>query len=129
MSIALIESGNDTLAVSWSFDGDYVVEVTVKSSGFSGSSSGHVLAAEFESFRRDLVALERTRKGRASLEAVYEREFEIKIEALDALGHIGVSGRVREYNSSGNGLHINELSFGFEFDPSLLLGFARAFEA
>ena len=125
MGKARIGSADDALTMSWMFDGDYVLDILVGASGFSGFASGHVLAAEFDSFRDAVAMLERTRRGEAIIESVYEGEFLVKVYSVDSLGHIGVSGKVRGLRLSRSDMPDNELTFGFEADPASLVEFSN----
>lgn len=126
MSIARLESAEDSFELSWTHDGDYLLSIIVVSYGYSGHASGHVVNPQFESFRSSLATLEKTRQGTASITSFLSGDFEFTIGSIDRVGHMGVSGRLRFDNLSGNWLHLNELRFSFEFDPSELSGFIDA---
>lgn len=71
-----------------------------------------------------LAELDRTRRGRAALEAASPEDFRLSIEAVDAAGHIAIRGHVSDRTPDGFRL---SLSFGFTFDPGQLASTLSAF--
>lgn len=129
MPSALLTSTKAFLRLSWSYDGDYYVSVEVESDGYAGHVGAHVTEPEFDEFSRQLLDLETSRKGTATLSSIVQGEFEIAIKSLDNLGHIGAIGKLRNcVDRTGLG-HVNELSFGFDVDPSDFVSFVKNFDA
>lgn len=107
--------GDDTPA-----EEDAYITIRVQSSGFSGSNDLWVNGADFKSFCRQLVELEKSRKGEARLSSISPDELSLTIKSIDSLGRVAVVG------DTGYSVHIGQqtdehrVTFGFEFDPSQL---------
>lgn len=111
--------------------GDTRLEVVVTSGGFSGRSSAWVDNDRLCAFVRQLSALLKDRgQGAADLESISPGEFVLRIESVDSLGHIAVSGRLAKRMYAGEcGPYLHAVEFGFEFDPTALSEIVATFEA
>ena len=104
-----------------SWDGDAYVTIAVDSQGFKGHNDLHVFGSAFREFCRDLLALQRTLKGRARLiSARSPEELDITFQPADALGHIRISGHTGYEVQADHGLNWHAVHFGFQVDPSSL---------
>ena len=129
MEPASISSDSGHLLLSFRFDGDFYVAIDAASHGYSGSADGHVAADNFNQFASDLCVLEEKRKGSAVLSSVIPDVFEIRIESLDNLGHLGASGTLTDVISRNHHGHVVRLDFSFEFSPSVLAAFSNSVAA
>ncbi|MDJ0927522.1 MAG: hypothetical protein QNJ73_07700 [Gammaproteobacteria bacterium] len=104
--------------VRW--DGDAYITIEVDSRGFCGRNDLHVLGAGFSAFCRNLLVLQETLQGKATLSSVVDRELDLTVARSDALGHISVTG------STGYEIEMNHTSFwhsvhfGFQLEPNRL---------
>jgi hypothetical protein len=106
--------------------GDFLVTIEAQIEGFCGHADGHVFGAAWHAFVRQLAALEAERKGAARLISAMPGDFDLEVMALDSKGHMGLSG-VLSYRRAGvDEWPVQQLRFGFEFDPSKLSAFAKA---
>ena len=127
MGSATLHEEDGSIIIAWDFDGEFIVSVEVAAFGFTGHSDGHVDTKNFNSFRRSLAILEKNRRGGAVLSSVYPGLFEITVQSTDDLGHMAVGGALR-FDANRKDTHIQELHFEFEFEPSKLRSFVRAFD-
>jgi hypothetical protein len=98
-------------------DRDLLLNVTVAIGGYRAADQVWIVDAGFDRFLTELSELERTRRGRAALEAASPEDFRLSIEVVDAAGHIAIRGQVSDRTPDGFRL---SLSFGFTFDPGQL---------
>lgn len=122
--IRLSASGASFLLTSESDGGeDYLVAIDAEADGFKGHTDGHVVGAAWQGFRQALAALEKTRKGEATLESAMPGEFSVRIGAINGRGHMGVSGCLAYARA---GWPRQSLNFAFEFEPSQLAAVQQA---
>jgi hypothetical protein len=101
--------------------GDGCLRIRISSAGFTGHSNVWVLADSLRSFCRALLALERDRRGEATIESISPGELKLKIRSVDSLGHMTIEG------STGHSIQRrcvrtwHSVAFGLEFDPSQLV--------
>jgi hypothetical protein len=69
-------------------DRDLLLNVTVAIGGYQAADQVWIVDADFDRFLAELAELERTRRGRAALEAASPEDFRLSIDAVDAAGHI-----------------------------------------
>jgi hypothetical protein len=100
--------------------GDACFFVAVNSAGFSGANEVWVDSAALQTFCRALVALEKARKGEASLSSISPGELELTIGSVSSLGHLAVSGELGWPVRREHGLFDHLVRFGFEFDSGQL---------
>lgn len=74
--------------------GDLCLNLRIDTAHFSGQSETWVLAASWASFLHDLRELERSRRGRATLQSINPSELRLELYASDALGHMAFDGEV-----------------------------------
>jgi hypothetical protein len=84
------------------------VRVKIRAGAFSGNFSAYLLAREIVKFKNELETLHKNLKGTAKFETI-EEQLLLKIN-VDKLGHISISGEVRDEAGTGNRL-IFEMSF------------------
>ena len=110
------------ILIDWHAEGsgDYVVSIEAEADGFRGHADGHAVGAAVREFVRGLIRLEQSRKGKAQLASVIQNEFQVTIQAIDGVGHMGVSGILRAGPFGPEGRPPQMLKFFFEFDPSQL---------
>jgi hypothetical protein len=128
MKTLSVSEGESLLGLSLSDDGsgDFLVSIEVRTDQFAGHADGHVVGAHWLQFVADLRRLEQSRKGAARLVSASPGEFELTIGAVDATGHIGVSG-VLSYRRPGVEYRPRQrLEFGFPIDPSSLVALAHS---
>jgi hypothetical protein len=104
---------------------DAYVTIRVSSEGFAGHNDTWVPARSLRAFCTALIALERDRRGDASMEAYSPDEFKVRIYSTDSKGHMAVEGFCgyqvhRETTHPWHTVH-----FGFEFEPSQLKNAVR----
>ena len=112
-------SSTGKVKIEWNFDGDYIVRTTAKLQGYSGHSDGHVIKDEFEEFAKDIVELSKTRKGEAKFESAHPGDFEVIVQSVDGVGHMGVFGQLN-FSSPQNRNEVQGLKFSLEFPPEQL---------
>lgn len=103
-----------------SWDDDAYITVKIDSRGYSGLNDLHVLAVDFKNFCKDLLSLQATLKGSAELNSVIPNELHIKIQPLDSLGHISVTGKTGYQIHTQHSCNWHSVEFGFEVDPQEL---------
>lgn len=103
-------------------NGDAYLMIRVSSAGFTGRNDLWVLGSALRSFCHALVALERTRCGEAVLESISPNELRLLVRSVDLRGHMLVEGVTGYQVQHENSQTWHSVQFGFEFDPSQLLG-------
>jgi hypothetical protein len=105
------------------------VQVDLASNGFCGTLEEVAFEhAELSRFLADLDHLERDRRGSAALSAMSPREFDLKIEVIDRLGHVLLTAELTRYlYEIGGRLAPHHVSVGFSLDPALLPAIVRDF--
>ena len=123
-----IEEEDSVLELTATSDdsGDFLVSIEAQSEGFSGHADGHVVGAAWQSFVRELAALEEKRKGAARLVSAMPGEFDIEVKSIDSKGHMGASGALSYRRAGVEQWPAQQLRFAFEFDPSKLSAFVVA---
>ena len=101
--------------------GDGYVTIVASSAGFAGHNDLWVLAASLHSFGRDLIALERDRRGDAVLESISPDELKLRIRSVDRRGHMAIEGSTGYHVHRAGSQIWHAVHFGFEFDPSQLV--------
>ena len=101
-------------------DGDYLVSIEAEAEGFKGHADGHVTGSDLRTFTDGLKELERSRKGKAVLISALPDEFQVTVQAIDSVGHMGVTGALR-YTRLGCEWPVQALQFGFDFEPNQLI--------
>lgn len=100
--------------------GDAYVTIRLHSNGYAGQNDLWVSQESLCGFCRDLVKLEKQRKGKSLLESMSPGELSLQIFSIDSLGHMGVRGTTGFKVYNGKDLFPHSVTFGFEFDPSQL---------
>ena len=106
-------------------DNDILLSVTVKVKGYSAADQAWVVASSFHQFLNELQKLDLTRKGRAVLEGASSDDLGLEFFSTDTAGHMAVKGHVG-WDSSER--HLQQLRFGFDFEPDMLPKLVREFE-
>ena len=106
-------------------DRDLLLNVTVKIRGYSAADHAWVVANDWCEFLSELRALERLRKGHATLHGASPRNLELTIKATDHAGHMAVSGFLGRDTPDG---FAQKLEFGFAFDAGMLPTVVRELE-
>ncbi len=101
--------------------GDAYITISLSSNGYSGHNDLWVSSESLCCFCRDLIDLEKKRKGEALLESISPGELYQQIFSIDSLGHLGVRGKTGFEVINGTDLFPHSVTFGFEFDPSQLI--------
>jgi hypothetical protein len=96
----------------------------VQCRAFTGEVEAWILRANWTTFSNQLETLERTRRGEALLESISPGELRLRIQSIDALGHMGVDGELAgSFHGDGRQRQVVHLRFGLvEFDPTMLPG-------
>jgi hypothetical protein len=117
-----LNAGESIMSLDWDDDGsgDYLVSIEAEAEGFKGHADGHVTGSDLRAFIASLEKLERSRKGKARLISALPGEFEVTVEAVDSVGHMGVAGVLR-YTVPGDERPSQILQFAFDFEPSQLI--------
>lgn len=105
--------------------GDAYVTVKVHSNGYSGQNDLWVSSISLHHFCRNLIDLEKRRKGEALLESMSPDELYLQIFSIDSLGHMGPKGNTGYTVFKGSDIFPHSVTFGFEFDPSQLIKAAK----
>jgi hypothetical protein len=118
------------MSINWNAqgDGDYLASVEAEAEGFKGHADGHVTRSDLKAFFEGLRKLEHTRKGKAVLISAAPDEFEVTVQAVDAVGHMAVIGTLR-YTSLGGERPTQILRFEFDFEPNQLVEAVKATHA
>jgi hypothetical protein len=107
--------------------GDSRVEVTVEVGSFRGSGKVWLGRGDYDRFLESFSALVRTRNGEATLRAMSPDAFELVFRPTDGLGHVKMTGVLRE-NRHGRYSALSEgISFEVELDGEFLEEYARSF--
>lgn len=107
--------------------GDAQILSRVVSHGFSGHQGGWIEREVFQRFCRDIAALERTRKGEATLVSMSPGELMLHVSSTDNQGHMAVKGNLASLESRRRFGH--SLEFGFDFEPIELEALAASLSA
>jgi len=126
----VFKSGDDFIRIAAEFEtdaslasfGDARVSVWVKSADFEAKNDLWVLGEAFGAFCQALVGLEVSRKGEAKLISASPGELELSIKAISAVGAMVVGGVCGYPVYRPHGSIVHRMEFGFEFDPSQLVG-------
>ena len=108
-----LTSPSGEVEVGWTHDGDFLVWIAVDLDGM------------FRDFVRSVRTLCETRQGEAGFVSVYDGEFELKIQSIGNLGHLGVCGHLKSPASS-DGEHSQRLEFSMGFSPEQIEKVVRA---
>lgn len=104
------------------------VSVEVCSCGFSGRHSlVFFFDSDYSGFLEQLRELERTRRGKARIEAMSPEEFWLEILAVDRLGHIHAQGKLTQITTRRPHQLWSSLGFDIELDPTSLPKVVREF--
>jgi hypothetical protein len=108
------------------YDTDRLLLVAVQFHAFAGATDTWVPGEAWSAFVRELDELERTRQGKASLEAISPDELLLVFRSLDRAGHMAVEGFV----GVRSGSHQMKLTFSsIELDPTDLPRIVRELRA
>ncbi len=124
MSRIEFSSSTGRFSLSWSFDGDYYVNMSVRVQGFKGHADGHVAAGDFGQFAQSIVVLSETRKGEARFASVVPDAFGCTVRSIDGSGHLAVFG-ILSFSSQAERAGQQRLDFGLEFEPSQIESAAK----
>jgi hypothetical protein len=97
--------------------GDSHLAVRVASGTFAGQSHPWVTGAALRSFCTALAALERNRRGEASLASMSPGELDLRIRSVDSCGHMAIEGSTGCHIHRDHSLAWQAVHFGFEFEP------------
>lgn len=100
--------------------GDAYITIKLHSNGYAGHNDLWVSYESLCNFCRNLIELEKKRKGETILESVSPGELYLQILSIDSLGHVGLKGTTGFQVFEGTDLFPHSVTFGFEFDPSQL---------
>ena len=103
--------------------GDVRVIARVRFGDFGGTVDAWIARDTWSTFSEQLIALERTRQGKAMLESMSPGELRLCLRSLDRQGHMGVEGELTHnlYGAGGRRPQLLQLQFdAMEFDPTLL---------
>lgn len=101
--------------------GDAYLTIRVSSAGFAGHNDLWVSGECLRKFCADLVALERNRRGAASIESVLPEELKVTVRSINSRGHMAVEGHTGYEVQREDFRYPHAVHFGFEFDPSQLV--------
>jgi hypothetical protein len=96
--------------------------VAATSGSFSGSNpSVHVSRTDWDAFLRDLERLEASRTGEATVTSMSPGALELRIAAVDRLGHLAVVGQISDHVlGRGHQRVTSRIAFEIELDPAAL---------
>ena len=100
--------------------GDALLGVRVQSSGFAGTSEVWVLLEQLRQFCAELMALNGSLRGEATLNSISPEELELKVLSVSSRGHIAVQGKVGRYVYGSERMYWHSTAFGFEFEQTQL---------
>jgi hypothetical protein len=100
--------------------GDAYITLDVLSGGFAGRNDLWVLGRDFSAFCADLVALELSLKGEATLESISPNELKLRIFSANGRGLLAVEGNTGYAVQGQDGVFWHSVSFGFTFEPQQL---------
>lgn len=128
MNPLLLQGHENSIQISASIEedaslsslGDAYVQISISSSGFKGHNDLWIQSDELRQFYVDLAALDRTLRDEAKLTSMSPDELELTIRNVSSRGHLAVSGKTGYLVRSENTETWHSVSFGFEFEPSLL---------
>lgn len=117
-----IQIENDEALPSY---GDALIGVVISSNGYKGQNQVWVLQKELVSFSKEVMELEKSRKGEAILKSISPGELLLKIYAYDNVGHLAVEGQTshtifEEVNFK------HSIQFGFTIDPEQLIKLSKS---
>jgi len=104
---------------------DLLLNITVKVQGYSAADKAWVVVNDWRGFLSELQALERLRRGHATLQGASPRNLSLVIKATDRTGHVAVSGFLGWDTPDG---FAQKLEFGFAFDAGMLPTVVRELE-
>ena len=107
-------------------EGDLLLSLAVAVGGYRANDEVWVFADEWRTFMEELRALQRSRKGAATLRGPGPQDLELVFKATDPMGHMAVSGFIGWNSPDG---FYQRLEFGFEFDAGLLASVVSEFTA
>jgi hypothetical protein len=109
---------------------DIEFALNIASGGFSGQGATWIEVDQFTAFLAQLRELEGSRTGSAIVEGMSPEQFQLRLWAVDGLGHMAVAGRLTHHQFGGwRGPHLHAIEFGFEFDPTLLPSIVSEFQS
>ena len=108
-----------------SAEADLLLNVTVKVGGYAAADQSWVMADDWRAFLTDLRELERTRRGKATLEGASPRDLKLVLCVIDPIGHMAISGHLGWDSPDG---FAQKLEFGFEIDAGMLQTTIREIE-
>jgi hypothetical protein len=115
VSIALVERGVGQST------GDVRLRVRVRSIGFEGEYDGVWIEAPIAiAFIEQLAALERDRRGSASMTSMSPGDFSLQVRIVDSAGHATVSGFLGRCCSYYRGLVEARVGFDLDLEPDRL---------
>jgi hypothetical protein len=96
---------------------DLLLNVTVEVGGYSAADQAWIMADDWRKFMNELIALEKIRKGQATLHGASPDDLKLTFEVIDAAGHMAVTGFLGWNTPDG---YYQRFEFGFQFDAGLL---------
>jgi hypothetical protein len=125
LQLRLLRLGEDQRGVPT----DPEFEISATSGTFSGSNSSvHVWRPDWDAFLAALERLEASRSGEAAVASMSPDEFELRIAAVDRLGHLAAMGHVSGHVLSHRLRPIaSHVAFEIELEPSSLPELLAAF--
>jgi hypothetical protein len=100
--------------------GDAYVQIAVRSNGFVGHNDLWLQREQLAQFAKQLVALDRTLKGEATLSSISPNELEVTVRSVSSRGNVAVQGSTGYFVQGENAHFWHSVSFGFEFEPGQL---------
>jgi len=101
--------------------GDAYILLKVSSNGYCGKNDLWVHYSDLKKFCKDIIDLEKYRKGEAVLSSMSPGELELRVFSSNSRGHMAVSGTTG-YTVMGNEASFkHSVTFGFAFEPSQLV--------
>jgi hypothetical protein len=100
--------------------GDAYLTIRVSSAGFAGHNDLWVSGVSLRAFCSALTALERSRRGEATIESIEPSEFKLTVCSVNSRGHMAMTGETGYHVQGENRQYWHAVDFGFEFDSSRL---------
>ncbi|MFO1054392.1 MAG: hypothetical protein U1F36_19400 [Planctomycetota bacterium] len=98
-------------------DDDILLNVSVRVRGYAAHDQAWIVGSDWAEFLKQMGEVDRTRRGRARLQAASPDDLELEVYPTDLIGHFAVRGHVgRRYTEA----HRLRLEFDFPFEPDRL---------
>jgi hypothetical protein len=105
---------------------DVQLQVTVRIAGYAAADQSWVVRSHMERFLHQLRVLEQKRHGHAMLASPAPEDLQLEFYSIDSAGHMAVRGHVGWTDPNR---FLQQLRFGFAFEPDKLPGILEYFEA